>query len=51
MFISAEVPCGLGFRRGTSKIITTDDAMIGHIVDHGDIRERPALRRYLLSLR
>lgn len=51
VFISAEVPCGLGFRRGTSKIITTDDAMIGHIVDHGDIRERPALRRYLLSLR
>lgn len=51
VFISAEVPCGLGFRRGPSPIITTDDAMIGHIVDHGDIRTRPTLRPYLLSLR
>lgn len=51
VFISAEVPCGLGFRRGTSRIITTDDAMVGHILDHGDIRGRPALRRYLLSPR
>lgn len=50
VFISAEVPCGLGFRRGPSPIITTDDAMIGHIVDHGDIRTRPTLRPYLLSL-
>lgn len=50
VFISAEVPCGLGFRRGPSPIITTDDAMIGHIIDHGDIRNRPTLRPYLLSL-
>ena len=50
VFISAEVPCGLGFRRGPSPIITTDDAMIGHIVDHGNIRTRPTLRPYLLSL-
>lgn len=50
VFISAEVPCGLGFRRGPSPIITTDDAMIGHIVDHGGIRNRPTLRPYLHSL-
>lgn len=49
VFISAEIPCGLGFRRGASPIITTDDAMIGHIIDHDDIRTRPALRPYLVN--
>ena len=33
VFISMEEPCGLGFRRSNNEIITTDDCMVGHIID------------------
>lgn len=33
VFISMDTPCGLGFRRSSSKIITTDDDLCGHIVE------------------
>lgn len=32
VFISMEEPCGIGFRRSASPVITTDDELCGHIL-------------------
>lgn len=32
VFISMETPCGIGFRRASRRIITTDDHLCGHII-------------------